>query len=248
MATALVISHEAFLVARAERAMQDATPPRPVGTPVRANWGQGCGESDGLIVGHAEPQRYRQRDGSDHVVHQYRILSEEGNEGVSELRDDKGGPSPIGWHVAGTPAEGWEAQAQAWRDAAAKRKADAEAAQAAKDAATLATIAAWKAEAGADVTVVDSYCGKVFSAIGPGGSWRLWRETRPACREVKPGDQVCTGSYNLVYMSPMVRVTKGMVFFNDYGKEKRMTIAKLASKNVDLDVERAAKRNREWMD
>lgn len=225
----------------AQKRRQEAAPAEPVlppGTRLRGRWG-GCSESDGIIVGlQAEGRR-----------NTYWIVNDDGHRMASELHYD-GELSPIGWYVlmAGGPVPGWESVVSDWQSKKAAKDAAAAAAKEAASAAALALIARWEVE----TPGIEDCC--VFSAVGPGGTWRLWsrggrhNDGSAVVREFKPGDTIMRDSWNLAYLVTLTKVTAKTIFYEEHGKPGKALARKLAPRNYDLNLERERKRNAEWMD
>jgi hypothetical protein len=219
----------------AQKRGQDAAPAEPIlppGTRVHGRWGQGCVGTDGIIVGiHAAGRRPV-----------YWIVNEQGCRSASELHQE-GALSPIGWYVDGGPLPGWEAVVSGWQAAKAAKDAAAQAAKEAASAAALALIAVWESETpGIDAN-------GIMSAVGPGGTWRLWsRKGMASAREFRPGDSIVVGSYNLTYFGTLTKVTAKTICYEEHGKPKKALARKLANYNYALDLDREMQRNANWTD
>ncbi|MCJ7787902.1 MAG: hypothetical protein MUP20_04215, partial [Methyloceanibacter sp.] len=176
------------------------------------------------------------------------IINDDGHRMAAELHQD-GELSPIGWYVCpGEPRPNWETTVTNWQDKKAAKDAAAQVAKEGASVAALALIAVWEIE-----TPGVEDCG-VFSAVGPGGTWRLWTRGgshtngMAMAREFKPGDVIMVGQYNLAYLGTLVKVTAKTIFYTERGKPAKALARKLSYYNYDLNLDRERKRNAEWMD
>jgi hypothetical protein len=150
--------------------------------------------------------------------------------------------SPIGWYIDGCPLPGWEAVVAGWQAAKAANDAAAQAAKEEAAAAALALIAVWERETpGIDAN-------GIMSAVGPGGTWRLWSRKMSSAREFKPGDLIVVGSYNLTYFGTLTKATAKTICYEEHGKAKKALARKLARHNYALDLDREIQRNANWTD
>ena len=223
----------------AQKRRMEAAPAEPIlppGTRVHGIWGQGCGESEGIIVGlHSEDSGWSKRPS-------YWIVNEQGSRSAGELHQ-AGALSGIGWYpVAGGPLPGWESVVSGWEAAKAAKDAAAQAAKDAAAAKALSLITGWEVETpGLD-------CDGIMSAVSPDGAWRVWSRKAASAREFHPGDSIVVGSYNLTYFGTLTKATAKTIFFKQYGKPKKALARKLAFYNYKLDLEKEMARNANWSD
>lgn len=111
-------------------------------------------------------------------------------------------------------------------------------------------------------TIVPGVSITLHGAVAPGrrlvknpATGRHEPSTRPVlfCNHFELGDTAEVGSYNLVYMGEIVKITAKQVWVAEYKGTRnerlhKFDIATFASRNWDFDAAEACERNANWMD
>jgi len=94
--------------------------------------------------------------------------------------------------------------------------------------------------------------GKSVNIKGHRTKWnpetRTYVEDVPFENHFNVGDECEQGSYNLVYIGTIQKITKKCIFVLKHGDVTRFKHEQFARRNYDFDADKARKRNSEWMD
>jgi hypothetical protein len=226
------------------------------GAAVRGVWGQGCGESQGVIVSVGIERVTRSSYGfavTEKIKRMCVVCWEDGHESRDDfcvtdtLKNHYANHTGVGVYLEGFLVAGWESQTKAWKSHRADVKACAEAHMVKVKAARVAQCLAWDAEhADAKRMPYGNRSGELarFQPI-PGGV-RIW--CKDVAREIKIGEVIRYGGYNFDYTGTLVKVTAGMIVYNDHGQEKRLRADKFVKENLEFDLEHSNRQRAAWSD